>query len=395
MSGAYTCLQKLLTLSPDMWHDLNMRRFPFTLVFACFVVTAPLLAETLKRVLILDVVNYEKDPNFDYLQASITEALSNKLKEKFVFRGTEREEWQSAARAGDLVFLDESYTRTFAMLLGIKMRQDISIGGGFRKVIHQGKPAIRATLFLLDVRNRQVVATIEKTMPPSGELFSAVDALAEDLAKAAEKVLPGKALVEQNRAAFAAGDRSWTILGRVSPAAILGNARFDETKPLPSPSQLTLSYEAGARYEHQRFWRAMGVWLQGQGFYANTKMQSVQRATAVPVVAYGGSAALGISTAFDLRSRLHFIPRLGAGYMLGLARQDFSSYEKPALDINSNSLSSINSLFYGAIVLAGADLVFDMSSSLFLEMGAMAQFYFNTNGPSGTIGGTIGIGWRY
>lgn len=357
--------------------------------------TGSVLGDTLKRVLILDVVNYEKDPNFDYLQGSITEALSNKLKEKFVFRETAREEWQVAARSGDLVFLDESYTRTFAMSLGITMRQDISISGGFRKVIHQGKPAIRATLFLLDVRNKQVVATIEKNMPPSGDLFSAVDALAEELAKAAEKVLPGKEVVQQNQAAFAAGDRSWTLLGRVTPVAIMGNAKFDETKLVPSPAQLTLSYEAGARYEHQRFWRSIGVWLQAQGFYANAKMQSVQRATAVPVVAYGGSAALGLSTAFNLRSRLHFVPRLGGGYMMGVARQDFSSYEKPALDINANSLSSINSLFYGAIFLAGADLVFDVSSALFVEIGAMTQFYFNSNGPSSTAGGTFGLGWRY
>lgn len=372
---------------------LNFRGF---VAFALVILhTNILFAETLKKVLILDVVNYEKDPNLDYLQSSITEALTNKLKEKFVFRETPRDEWQASARAGDLVFLDESYTRTFAMSLGITMNQDIAISGGFRKVLHQGKPAIRATLFLLDVRKRKVVATIEKNMPQSGDLFSAVDALADELAKAAEQVLPGKETVRQNQAAFAAGDRSLTLTGRVTPLAIIGAAKFDETRPVPSPSQLTMSYEAGARYEQQRFWRAIGLWLHGQGFFTSTKMQSAQRSSSVPVLAYGGSAAVGLSINVDLRSRMHLVPRLGVGYMVGVARQDFSSYEKSPLDVNSNSLSVINSVFYGTIFQAGAELVFDISSSLFMEMGAMTQFYLNSQGVTSTLGGTFGFGWRY
>ena len=81
--------------------------------------------------------------------------------------------------------------------------------------------------------------------------------------------------------------------------------------------------------------------------------------------------------------------------MVGVARQDFSSYEKSPLDVNSNSLSVINSVFYGTIFQAGAELVFDISSSLFMEMGAMTQFYLNSQGVTSTLGGTFGLGWRY
>lgn len=352
-------------------------------------------ADTLKRVLILDVVNYEQDTNYDYLQGSITDALTNKLKEKFVFRETPKEEWQIAAKSTDLVFLDESYTRTFAMSLGINMRQDIAISGGFRKTIFQNKPVIKATLFLLDIRNRRIVATIEKNMPPTGDLFSSVDNLADDLAKAAAQVLPGKELVEQNQAAFSAGDRSLTITSRVTPLAIIGLTKFDETNQLPRPSQLTMSYEAGARYEMQRFWKFIGVWGQAQGFFCSTSMTSAQRASKVPVTAYGGSLVAGASMSYDLRSRMHLVPRLGLGYFFGVARQDFSSYERPALDINSNTLTTVNSLFYGSIVLLGGEFAFDLSSNNFIEAGIMTQFFINGVGLSTTVGATLGFGWRY
>jgi len=360
-----------------------------------FIGSGSIFADTLKRVLILDVVNFEHDPNFDYLQGSITDALTNKLKEKFVFKETPKEEWQESAKTGDLVFLDESYTRTFAMSLGINMRQDIAISGGFRKTTFQTKPVIRATIFLLDIRNRKIVATIEKNMPPTGDLFSSVDNLADDLTKAAEQVLPGKEAVAQNVAAFSAGDKSITITTRVTPLAIIGLSKFDETSLVPRPSQLTMSYEVGARYEQQNFWKFIGVWGQAQGFFSSTNMSSVQRSSKVPATAYGGSVVVGASMVYDFRSRMHLVPRVGMGYLFANARQDFSAYDKPALDINSNTLSVVNSLFYGTLVLIGGEYVFDISSKLFVEAGLMTQFFISGVGLSTTAGVTLGFGWRY
>jgi hypothetical protein len=354
-----------------------------------------LFADTLKKVLILDVVNYEKDPDYDYLQGSITDALTNKLREKFTFKETPKSEWQEVAQSADLVFLDESYTRTFAMSLGITMRQDISISGGFRKILVKNKPIIKGTLFLLDIRNRKVIATIEKNMPPSGDLFSAVDQLAEELAQSAGQVLPGKEQVAKNQAEFTAGDKSIAFVGRAAPVALLGLSKFDERDLLPRPSQLTTSYEFGIRYEVQRLWKFLGAWGLAQGFYSGIRLANTTGSSAIPVTAYGGSAIFGVSSVFDLRSRLHAVPRLGAGYMVAVARQDFSTYERPALDVNSNRLSAVNSLFYGTVFLAGGELVYDLTAALFIEAGVMAQFYLNSAGLSSTLGATLGFGWRF
>lgn len=370
-----------------------MYRLIVIVLFCTF--TSAVFPDTLKKVLILDVVNYEKDPDYDYLQGSITDALTNKLREKFAFKETPKSEWQDAAQTVDLVFLDESYTRTFAMSLGITMRQDIAISGGFRKTLLKGKPFIKGTLFLLDIRNRKVIATIEKNMPPSGDLFSAVDQLAEELSTAASAVLPGKEVVAKNQADFAAGDRSMAIVGRVTPVALFGLSKFDEHDLLPRPTQMTTSYEVGARYEVKRLWKFLGAWGLAQGFFSGVQLASATRDSVVPVIAYGGSAIAGASATFDLRSRLHAVPRLGAGYMLGVARQDFSNYDKTALDINSNRLSVVNSIFYGAVFLAGGEVVYDLTGSLFIEAGIMAQFFLNSAGLSSTLGATVGCGWRY
>ena len=43
------------------------------------------ISAALKKVIILPIVNIEKDPNFAYLEGSITDSLKERLREKFAF----------------------------------------------------------------------------------------------------------------------------------------------------------------------------------------------------------------------------------------------------------------------------------------------------------------------
>ncbi len=87
-------------------------------LFVFLFATTLLHPAALKKVLILDVVNIDKNENYYYLVASITDAFTAKLKENFAYSETPKEAWQKAAVAGDLPFEDESYTRPYAMSLG-------------------------------------------------------------------------------------------------------------------------------------------------------------------------------------------------------------------------------------------------------------------------------------
>lgn len=74
----------------------------FRLAAFHLLLTSLLQAAALKKVLILDVVNIDKNANYDYLVGSITDAFTAKLKENFAYSETPKEAWQKAAVAGDL-----------------------------------------------------------------------------------------------------------------------------------------------------------------------------------------------------------------------------------------------------------------------------------------------------
>ncbi len=371
-------------------------------IFTCFACCALVVCATnklhaagLKKVLILDVINIDKEVNFDYLQGSITDALQAKLREKFAYDETRKDDWQAAAKSNNLVFVDESYTRTYALDLSLAMRQDLAISGGFKVRTKKGKQILDTTLFILDVQLRKEVDVVHMEMPTDAELFGKVDDLAERLAKAAGKVLPAKEYASKNAAEFTSGDRAVSLIGRITPLAIQGLTKFDENDLLLRPSQFPMALEFGGKYQMANFWRRYGIWGQGLFFLSSTALQSAQRSATVPNTTMGGNALAGASMTFEVAKRTHLIPRLGGGFFLGVAKLDFSNYPTPALDVNSNTLTQVNSVFYGGLVSLGADVQFDLSAKLFLESGLTLQGYINGKGISTTAAASLGVGWRF
>lgn len=54
-------------------------------------------AQSIKKVMILDFKNLDKNPDYTYLEDSITEAVRNDLKAKFDFREMQRGDWHKLA----------------------------------------------------------------------------------------------------------------------------------------------------------------------------------------------------------------------------------------------------------------------------------------------------------
>ena len=81
--------------------------------------------------------------------------------------------------------------------------------------------------------------------------------------------------------------------------------------------------------------------------------------------------------------------------MYGQAKLDFSQYSKPPRDANNKDVLSTSLMFYGPVVVVGADFSWDVSQTFFLNLGTVAQMFFNGVGSSTTMGVTLGGGYRF
>ncbi|HMY10457.1 MAG TPA: hypothetical protein PKC74_02460 [Turneriella sp.] len=171
-----------------------MRRMSLILLTAGVTLTP--IAAALKKVIILPIINIDKDQNFAYLEASITDSLKERLREKFAFEELAEEKWALVAEQ-NFILRDDFHTKTAAMNLGILANQDIVISGGFKPVnkkLAGGKikSSIHATAHLLDVKKKKAIATIELDLPADSELFTAVGQVADRMEQETRKVIPSK-----------------------------------------------------------------------------------------------------------------------------------------------------------------------------------------------------------
>ncbi|MFO1526367.1 MAG: hypothetical protein U1F16_10385 [Turneriella sp.] len=351
-------------------------------------------AEALKKVLILDVVNIDKNTNYDYLVSSITDAFTAKIRESFAYAETPKGAWQKAAVAGDLPFEDESYTRTYAMSLGIRMRQDIAISGGFRIAIVNRQQVIKVTLFLIDIKNRKIVDTIEKNMPLSGDLFSKVDELAVALTESAKKVLPGKEYFVKHEADFEVGHPTLRIATETYFLPIVGSKNFSETSSYFTPAQVPLLYGVGLRAQSQ-LWRKFEWYVQGLFFTSFSALKAEQSGTSIPQFLLAGNATGGLGYVVPVSKRLSLTPWIGGGFMFGQTLLQFSNYAKTPTDSTGQSVSSQSALLYGPTVNAGMALGIIVNEDVFLSFGTTSLMFFNGQGMSATMGVAVSGSWRF
>lgn len=180
----------LLSYSPLMRITMQAAR----LALLSFFILTPLVA--LQKVTILPIINIDKDANFAYLEATITDSLKERLREKFAFDELPERKWSMVA-ADNFILRDDFYTRSAAMNLGILTQQDIVIGGGFRPVNKKqgeakNKTFIHTTVFLLDAKNKKTITLFEIDIPADSELFTAVGKVADKMESEARKIIPTK-----------------------------------------------------------------------------------------------------------------------------------------------------------------------------------------------------------
>ena len=178
----------------------------------------------LKKVLILDFANIEKNPNYQYLEASITDAVKDMLKERFLFKETDPSKWQDVA-VSNYQYREDYYTKSAAMIIGLLSKQDVVISGGFRiekkesvveidtpdsenqnttdGTIRVNNPSAPKTqkeitaviitqVKILDITKKEVIAEFTEEGPADSRIFTSVGKIANRISKEAAVILPNK-----------------------------------------------------------------------------------------------------------------------------------------------------------------------------------------------------------
>jgi hypothetical protein len=155
------------------------------IAYIFFLIPTVLNSQELKKVLILDIKNIEENPDYDYLEASITESVKDIFKERFAYEETSPYEWRKAADKHQ-IYPDDWFTATAVMYLGQILSQDMVIAGGF--TVDQGKvgiPSILTKVHILDISGKKVLQTITIALPADNNIFNGIKEIANHVAESA------------------------------------------------------------------------------------------------------------------------------------------------------------------------------------------------------------------
>lgn len=361
-----------------------------------FLPYATLHAQSLKRVMILDFKNLDKNPDYSYLEESITEAIRNELKAKFDFREFPQKDWRNLAEKNFFLWPEENHSRGFALNLGLLARQDIAVGGYYQAIIEKkarrGAYVIRAHVFVLDIGKRKVVSEFDMVMPADASLFGAVEEIAARVVKESKSVLPNKG--DAGKQQFDDGDigpHELTIAGGMAfyslPAAFTGNYT-GSTVLYAKDFKDTVAGSVAYTYRDFLFRNAQIELLAGGQFGSNdlSVANDTKRIKAsLTVLAAGGH--LGYRFSFW---RFFLTPFAGGGFSLASVKLDYSTLTKLPLDAFGNELSSSNLNISAPFAEGGLHLGIQMTSRVALQFtGNYRQSIYLTesNGQLMVLGG--------
>ncbi|RME91874.1 MAG: hypothetical protein D6767_04330 [Candidatus Hydrogenedentota bacterium] len=148
----------------------------------------------LKKVLVLDIVQTTPNPNYAYLENTITSAITDMLKKKFAFEQCPRAKWEKILK-DNFLFREDIHTRSVGMTLGLLAKQDIVLQGNYH-VQESGKHGKKLTLItsirMMDISKKKVLAEFTESSPVNNTLFTSIEKLAQKTSIAAASVLPNK-----------------------------------------------------------------------------------------------------------------------------------------------------------------------------------------------------------
>lgn len=363
--------------------------------------TAPLLhAEKLRKVIILDFKNLDKNPDYGYLEDSITEAIRNDLKAKFDFKELPQKDWRNLAEKNYFLWPEENHSRGFALNLGLLARQDIAIGGYYQAIIEKksrrGAYVIRAHVFVLDIGKKTVVSELDMVMPADASLFGAVEELAARVVKESKSVLPNKG--ETGKQQFdddEIGPHELGVFAGISPVSVPDafSGTFSSDKKLFNKDiAQTIGVYGSYRY-HDLFWPRLAFDIAAGAQFGSTDLtvaNDTKKAKA-SVTDYSLAAHLGYRIEIW---RFSFMPLAGGGFSLASLKLDYSTLSSLPIDASGNPLSSNDINTSAPFGEGGLKLGFRITQHLHLNVQGIYRQHFYIGSSAGQIIATGGLTFR-
>jgi len=144
------------------------------------------------RLTIVEMVNISGNADYDYLKATITEAIREELHKKFSFNEPDAATIANTLKSNPWLIPDDLGSRTAGFNLGRLTEQDIILNGTYDVRTSKKGSSLVVQIWFLDVAESRIAAGLRQTAPIDGNIFGSIAKIAEDLSAAGKTVLPGK-----------------------------------------------------------------------------------------------------------------------------------------------------------------------------------------------------------
>lgn len=369
----------------------------FHIVCIGLFITSEVSARSEKRVMLLDFKNVLKKADYDYLEASITDAVRTRLKEKFVYSEIEKKEWQSVAKES-FVLEEDLYTYTAAMNLGINAQPDVAIFGGYFIESKRGstQQEIRTRVRILDLAKRKEIADFEMKSVIDASIFETVEKIADRIVKEAATVLPGKEAWAKGEIQDATRKfNQLSLRGSFSPFSVGPQDRKVGAGSQHGPANLRNIMSVTADFQH------FGLYFESLGLFVSAGVRSgtdtfsfAQDGSPVPVNLLGLSTTAGLTWRQPMNNNLYMQIFLGGGLNYDILKYEFSSRSVAVTTANGQTLSQSELSAIAPAAVGGIRLGYMITRWLFLEIGTSYTVQFYRPGFDQLVSAEIGMGFK-
>ncbi len=374
-----------------------MRRGLYALTGLILAAAGPVSAA--KKMLILDFRSIDHDPNFQYLEISLTESVRKYLHEKYEIVEPDGQDMVRQMNDGAFLFTEDFHNKNVALQLGLLTGQDIVLSGGFRQRMSvHGSTVISLEVFIMDVEKRTLVKRIIGEVKVDSGLFASIDKFSERIVQEAKGVLPNKG--EYDFDAFTPVRMTqFTVLGGYNLNALSSALRKNPvlgTRSSVVPADLG-GFMASLEIRRDRFLKINRLIGYGRADaqIINAEFSAANESTGPLARGFGATAELGIGYQV-FRFKRFFIQALaGGGFNYTNFKLDYSQMKNPPIQSESREITIQSSgYFFGPVASTGLRLGFQINRSVSWELGASYQMTFLSGSVSGNVFTTMGIGLR-
>ena len=357
-------------------------------------------AAGLKRVIILDFKNFDKNPNYSYLESSITEAVREDLKKRFKFKEMPSADWQKLAIDNYFIWPDENFTRAFGLQMGVFGRQDIVIGGHYQaittKVNGQRKEVVRAHVFILDIGERKLISEFAMDFAADSTLFNSVTILANRVADEAKSVLPNeKDFQKSGEIEDIGGPNEFSFVGGLNLLSVSepfsGNF-VSGTNLFPKDVKNAIQVQGG--YTRHDFLKSrMQITLLGGAQFGSGELRVATDTKTIRTSLLGFSAGAHLGYRFE-KWRFFLTPYAGGGFYMGSIKLDYSTLSVMPVDGTGTEKSSAALNVSAPFAEGGIQIGFQVNRSLAVQAIGQYRQYAYVGATAGQLFVGGGFGFR-